>query len=127
MRPSDQKWVNSYTRLLLRKKNCNYHFYIKKEVNSSEIVTRLGSDGCKAETAYKSSNIESNNVNRRAKQSFFNTITATLQNYNNSAKRKLCILSRLMKIIRSSTSHQLLRSLDEQIVTDYKQKANINN
>ena len=29
IRPSDQPWVNSYTRLLLRKKNCNYQFYKK--------------------------------------------------------------------------------------------------
>ena len=29
IKPSDQPWVNSYTRLLMRKKNRNYHLYKK--------------------------------------------------------------------------------------------------
>ena len=92
---------------------------------SAEIVTRLGSKRSKAETAYKSSNVESNNANRRAKQSFFNTITATMHNNNISAKKKFCILSKLMKNNKISHIPPIIE--DEQIVTDPKQKANIFN
>ena len=133
VRPSDQPWVNSYTRLLLRKKNRNYQFY--KKVNShylnsllgnnisAEIVTRLGSKRSKAETAYKSSNVESNNANIRAKQSFFNTITATMHNYNISAKKKFCILSKLMKNNKFSHIQPIIE--EDQIITYPKQKADI--
>ena len=51
IRVSDQPWVNSYTRLLLRKKNRNYQFFKKvnnsylnalsKHGNTSQVVTRL--------------------------------------------------------------------------------------
>ena len=135
VRPSDQPWVNSYTRLLLRKKNRNYQFY--KKVNShylnsisgndfsAKIVTRLGSKRSKAENAYKLSNFESNNANRRAKQTFFNTITATMHNHNISSKKKFCILSKLMKNNKISHIPPIIE--DEKIVTDPKQKANIFN
>ena len=33
IRPSDQSWSNSFTRLLLRKKNRNYQFYKKCELD----------------------------------------------------------------------------------------------
>ena len=36
IKPNDQPWTNSYTRLLLRKKNRNYQFY--KKINSEFIA-----------------------------------------------------------------------------------------
>ena len=38
IRPSDQSWCNSFTRLLLRKKNRNYHFYKKCELDYQNIL-----------------------------------------------------------------------------------------
>ena len=135
IRPSDQPWVNSYTRLLLRKKNRNYQFY--KKVNShylnackhndisSLIVTRFGAKRKKAESDYKSSNNESTNANRRAKQAFFNTITSTMHNSNISAKKKFCILSKLMKNNKVSHIPPIIEK--DKIITDPKEKADIFN
>ena len=51
IRVSNQPWVNSYTRLLLHKKNINYQFYknfnnsylnaLSKHGTTSQIVTKL--------------------------------------------------------------------------------------
>ena len=56
IRPSDQPWCNSFTRLLLRRKNCNYNFYKKaytkyinelNKVNTdNEILSRLKVKKC---------------------------------------------------------------------------------
>ena len=66
IRVSDQPWVNSYTRLLLQKKNRNYQFF--KKVNNlylnalsthganSEVVTRLFE---KRKNAHTKSNVSS--------------------------------------------------------------------
>ena len=78
IRVSDQPWVNSYTRLLLRKKNRNYQFF--KKVNSiylnalsthganSEVVTRLFQKRKNAHTKSNMSSQESTSANQRAKQ-----------------------------------------------------------
>ena len=39
IRPNDQAWCNSFTRLLLRKKNRNYQFYKKCELDYKHILT----------------------------------------------------------------------------------------
>ena len=134
-RISDQPWVNSFTRLLLRKKNRNYQFYKKVNsrylsalscYNSSPVtVTRLVNKRTKAETAYKSTNVESNKANRRAKQAFFNTITSKMNNYNISAKKKFCILSKLMK--NNKVSHIPPIIEEDKIITDPVEKANVFN
>ena len=38
IRPTDQSWCNNFTRLLLRKKNRNYHFYKKCELDYQNIL-----------------------------------------------------------------------------------------
>ena len=107
VRVTDQPWVNSYTRLLLRKKNRNYQFF--KKVNNlylnalsthgenSEVVTRLFEKRKGAHSKANISSQESTSANRRAKQSFFNTVTSTMHNYHISAKKKFTILTKLMK------------------------------
>ena len=107
IRVSDQPWVNSYTRLLLRKKNRNYQFFKKVNNNyihalsrhgvNSEIVTRLFEKRKQAHSKANISSQESTKANRRAKQSFFNTVTSTMHNYHISAKKKFSILTKLMK------------------------------
>ena len=79
--PRDQPWVNSYTRLLLRKKNRNYH--ILKKINSQlfsvlnkhgvsdELVTRLRNKKNRASKLARSSSNESTKANLRAKNAFF--------------------------------------------------------
>ena len=81
IKPSDQPWQNSYTRLLMRKKNKNYQIY--KKINSLflaassknnvevELVTRLRTKMDKALKKCKISDRESTNANRRTKQAFF--------------------------------------------------------
>ena len=88
IRVSDQPCVNSYTRLLLRKKNRNYQFY--KKVNNSyltalsnhgdnsQVVTRLFEKRKLAQSKANISSQESTSANRRAKQAFFNTVTSTM-------------------------------------------------
>ena len=71
IRPTDQGWCNSFTRLLLRKKNRNYLFYKKCEIdyqkclkdNNSppELVTRLLN---KKNKSYKNSREAANDSNK---------------------------------------------------------------
>jgi hypothetical protein len=97
--PRDQPWVNSYTRLLMRKKNRNYRIFKKinsqlcsvmnKHGVSEELVTRLtDKKKCASKRARSSSN-ESTKANLRAKNAFFNTVNATMSNYEISAKKKV--------------------------------------
>ena len=44
IRSSDQPWVNSYTRLLLRKKNRNYNIY--KKLNSAYVSQTSNPNSC---------------------------------------------------------------------------------
>ena len=91
IKQNDQPWLDSYTRLLLRKKNRNYGLFTKinasylKSLNNpdcpQETVTRLNAKREKAEIKSKSSNTESKKANLRAKNAFFNTVNATMQNY----------------------------------------------
>ena len=107
IKPNDQPWVNSYTRLLMRKKNRNYHIFKKvnsafvsllnKQGHSEELVTRLREKKCRASKRARVSANESSKANLRAKNAFFNTVNATMQNYEISAKKKFSILTRLMK------------------------------
>ena len=97
IRPCDQPWVNSYTRLLLRKKNRNYHIFkrdsckltnaISKD-SSPELVTRLSDKKQSSYKSYRSAANESCKGNRRAKLAFYNSVNATMQSANISAKKK---------------------------------------
>ena len=79
-RSNDQPWVNSYTRLLLRKKNRNYQLF--KKINTKFLAAKANPD-CppevstslllKREQATKKSHIsmkQSTNANTRAKKNF---------------------------------------------------------
>ena len=99
IRPMDAPWCNSYTRLLLRKKNRNYQIYKKYEtdyfkiLNSNnpnpEIVTRCLNRRNKSFEKSRESANESLKANRRVKAAFSNTVNATLSNPSLSAKRNL--------------------------------------
>ena len=106
VKPNTIPWCNSYTRLLLRKKNRNYKLYREisekykrktQEINCpQEVITRLLIKKDKIEKNYKTSSRKSLKVNRRAKNSFFNSVNSTMQNFDISAKKKFKILTTLM-------------------------------
>ena len=90
IRPADAPWSNSYTRLLLRKKNQNYLLYkkyetdYKKVINSNnpkpEIVTRYLSRRDKALQKSRHSANKSLKANRRVKSAYNNTVNSILIN-----------------------------------------------
>jgi hypothetical protein len=96
--PRDQPWVNSYTRLLMRKKNRNYRILkrvkyeyfsaINRHGVSEELVTRLKEKKNHASKLARSASNESTKANLRAKNAFFNTVNPTMTNYEISAKKK---------------------------------------
>ena len=107
IRPTDMAWCNSYTRLLLRKKNkndqlfkkqnCDYQNLLKEPNPRPEIVTRLLNRKNKAHDKARDAANESSKANRRAKSAFHNTVNNTLRNPSISAKKKFSILLKLMK------------------------------
>ena len=107
IRPTDQGWCNSFTRLLLRKNNRNYLFYKKCEIDYQkclkennpcpELVTRLLNRKNKAFQSSREAANDSTKANRRAKSSFYNNVNDTLRNPSLSAKKKFSILLKLMK------------------------------
>ena len=135
IRPNDQPWSNSYTRLLLRKKNRNYLIYkkISSDYNqllnqnniSPECLTRHKNKKDKAHTKARIAANISNLANRRAKISFYNTVNATMNNFSISAKKKFSILLRLMKSSKFSSISPL--NEDDKIVNDPKNKSEIFN
>ena len=134
-RPNDQPWSNSYTRLLLRKKNRNYLLYkkINNDYNNllgrqnidSEILTRYQSKISKAHSKARDAANASNVANRRAKNNFYNAVNMTMNNFSISAKKKFSILTRLMKNNKFSG----ISPLNEQsnIIHDPKSKSEIFN
>ena len=135
IRPTDQSWVNSYTRLLMRKKNRNYQIF--KKINSKfvsvssqldsppELVTRLREKKNRALKKSKISARESTNANRRSKQAFFNSVNSIMHNFSISAKKKFSILSKLMKSQKASNVPSLIKNGD--VVNDPETKSNIFN
>ena len=107
IKPNDQPWSNTYTRLLLRRKNRNYMIYkkINKEYNhildkpniSPQLLSRYKAKQDKAHEKARNSANASNLANRRTKMNFYNTVNATMNNNSVSAKKKFSILLRLMK------------------------------
>ena len=81
VRPSDQSWCNNFTRLLLRKKNRNYQFYKKCEIDyknisnqanqNPELVTRLLNKRNKAHDKAREAANNSTKANKRAKIDFY--------------------------------------------------------
>ena len=135
IKPNDQPWVNSCTRLLMRKKNRNYHIFKKvnsafmsllnKNSPSEELVTRLREKKCKASKRARLSANESTKANLRAKNAFFNTVNVTIQNYEISAKKKFSILTKLMKNQKTSNIPPLLHN--GEIINDPKTQSELFN
>ena len=96
-----------FTRLLLRKKNRNYQFFKKCELDytnilkqpnpAPDLVTRLLNKRNKAHDKAREAANDSSKVNRRAKNAFHNTVNDTMRNPSISAKKKFSILFKLMK------------------------------
>ena len=135
IRPNDQPWSNTFTRLLLRKKNRSYLLYKKYEIDYKnltnepnpppEIVTRLLNKKNNAHKKARDAANESTKLNRRAKAAFNNTVNATMFNHSISAKKKFSILFKLMKNNKFSTIPPLVEN--DITVQDPLQKSNIFN
>ena len=81
-RPDDPPWLNSYTRLLLRKKNCNYRLFktaaknlanaISNPHKSQEYITILVNKKSKANKNSRVTANKSTKANRRVQSVFYN-------------------------------------------------------
>ena len=135
IRATDMAWCNTYTRLLLRKKNRNYHIFKKcscdyqnalNEQNlRPELVTRLLNRKNKAFAKARQAANDSSRANRRAKAAFSNSVNNTLKNPSLSAKRKFSILLKLMKNNKFSNVPPLIEN--DSTIQDSAQKSNIFN
>ena len=135
IRTNDQPWTNTYTRLLLRKKNRHYRFY--KKVNSEyirlsnrnnirpEILTKYLEKKNRAFDKSKDAANNSKMANRRAKLAFINSVNATMNNYSISAKKKFNILQKLMKNNKFSPTPPLLEN--GETISEPKEKSEIFN
>ena len=135
IRANDVPWQNSYTRLLLRKKNRNYQIF--KRINSSylnavanpnsseQLISVMKSKKEKAFAKSKLSSQESTKANRRVKQAFFKSVNDIMHNVHISAKKKFNILTKLMKNQKMSNIPQLING--DIVVNDPKSKSNIFN
>ena len=130
LRPFEAPWNNSYTRLLLRKKNRNYSIYRKYETEyknilnttstNQEMVTRLLNKRNNALKKSRNSVNESCKANRRAKVAYSNSVNSVLTNPSISAKKKFAILLKLMKNNKISSTPPLIEN--EHIINDPKEK-----
>ena len=135
IKPNDQPWCNSYTKLLLRKKNRNYQLFKKTNSQyisacgqpniSPEVVTRLRNKKVNAFKKSRDAANESTKANRRAKMAFFNSVNSVMHNYEISAKKKFSILTKLMKNQKISSIPPLIEN--EQVINDPKTKSNLLN
>ena len=134
IRSIDEAWTNTFTRLLLRKKNRKYQIF--KKANSQylselcqglnhENITRLKN---KKDSSFEKSRQAANNsnkANKRAKENYFNAVNSTMQNPNISAKKKFSILLRLMKSNKFTPTPPLVEN--EDTVNDALEKSNLFN
>ena len=135
IRPNDQPWSNTYTRLLLRKKNRNYQFYKKinadyiylsSQINTPpEVLTNYFHKHRKASNKARASAHASDMANRRVKSAFYNSVNSTMNNHAISAKKKFSILLRLMKNNKFSGISPL--NENDEIINDSNQKSEIFN
>ena len=133
--PQSIPWCNTYTRLLLRKKNRNYKLFktvaekyktiSQNNTTSAEILTKLRQKLEKAQNNYKTTSKESLKANRRAKQSFFNSVNNTMQNYEISAKKKFSILAKLLNNKKYSSIATLIENGN--VIEDSQNKSEILN
>ena len=135
IRETDAPWCNNFTRLLLRKKNRNYLFYKKCDLDyrnalmdpnlSPELATKLFNKKDKAWEKSRQAANESVKANRRAKQDFFNNVNCTMRNMSISPKKKFNILFKLMKNQKFSVIPPLLEN--GQTIHDPMEKSNMLN
>ena len=122
IRQNDQGWSNTFTRLLLRKKNRNYQLFKKANSNYNFVISQPNTPHnvvtkylAKKNKAFSKSRLaanESTKANRRAKFSFYNNVNSTMNNYNISAKKKFNILLKLMKNNKFSPTPPLIENDD---------------
>ena len=134
IRVNDQPWSNSYTRLLLRKKNRNYQFYKKanniynnllRQQACPEILTKHLNKRNKAFKRARIAANESTKANRRVKLAFYDSVNSTMRNSSISAKKKFQILLKLMKNNKFSPTPPLVEN--DQTINDPKQKSELFN
>ena len=134
VRPSDQSWCNNFTRLLIRKKNRNYQFYKKCELEyqnsiksnqNPELITRLLNKRNKAHNKARDAANESSKANRRAKMNFYDTVNNTMKNSALSPKKKYSILFKLMKNSKFSNISPLIEN--NKTILDPLEKSNVLN
>ena len=118
IRVNDQPWSNTYTRLLLRKKNRNYLIYKKinsdfnylsNQANASpELLTRYLAKKNKAHSKARDAANSSNLAKRRTTFAFYNTVNCTIPIFKRvSSKncktnyRPISILPTLSKVCES--------------------------
>ena len=99
IRPDTPAWSNTYTRLLLRKKNRNYRLFKRATCNlakallnpssTDQFITILQSKKSKTHKNSRIASNESLKANRRVKDSFYNTVNITMNNPEISAKREI--------------------------------------
>ena len=135
IKPDGIPWCNTYTRLLLRKKNRNYLLFKKSAESlanarndggvSPETITKLLNRREKTSKNFKTASKESLKANRRAKQAFFNSVNSTMQNFQISARKKFRILTKLMNNTKYSSIASLIE--DGKVIEDSQQKSDILN
>ena len=135
IRVNDQPWSNSYTRLLIRKKNRNYQLYKKidniynsllsQQNASPDILTKYLNKKNKAYSKAKNASNESTKANRRVKFAFYNSVNSTLNNSSISAKKKFQILLKLMKNNKFSPTPPLAEN--NQSINEPKERSEIFN
>ena len=96
-RPDDPPWLNSYLRLLLRKKNRNYKLFkiasknlanaISNPSNSQEYITILINRKSKSHKNSRVAANESSKANKRVQNVFYNTVNSTMNRHDISAKK----------------------------------------
>ena len=122
IRQVDQCWSNTFTRLLLRKKNRNYQLYKKACVNYEhvisqpntppDIITKYLARKNKAYLKSRNAANESTKANRRAKTALYSSVNSTMNNFNISAKKKFSILLKLMKNNKFSPTPPIIENND---------------
>ena len=119
----------------MRKKNRNYQFFKKCELDytnilkqpnpAPDLVTRLLNKRNKAHDKAREAANDSSKANRRTKAAFHNTVNNTLRNPSLSATKKFSILFNLMK----NTKHCNIPPIIENDITvqDPTEQSNIFN
>ena len=132
---NDPPWCNTYTRLLLRKKNRNYCIFrksatnlenaLKDHSNNSELITKLRKRKEKTQNNSKIASKESLKANRRVKNNFYNSVNQTMNNPEIASKKKFSILIKLMNSQKYSTIPPLIEN--ENIINNPGEKSNLFN